>query len=427
MLDPNLIRQKPDLVKETLEKRGLDPNLVDQWRTKDQEWRQLLAQIEQLRAERNQLADQVKQAGRKPTEAELNQGREIKKKLQQLEERLSQVAAKRKELLYQIPNLLAKDVPFGRDDQDNLEIEKWGEPPEFDFSPRDHLELGEKLGLIDVKRAAKVSGPRFGYLMGAAVKLEFALIQFAFEQLMAEGFIPVVPPVMVKKEVEVGLGYGEHGGWEDMYLLPKDDLVLVATAEHSLVARHAGEVFEARDLPRRYVGFSSCFRREAGAHGKDTRGIFRVHQFDKVEMVSFVLPEKSDQEHHYLLDLEKRLMEALKLPYRVMKMCSGDLAAPQIRRYDIEAWFPGQGRYRETHSCSNCTDFQARRLGVKLRRKGKLEYVHILNATAYAIGRTIIAILENYQQKDGSVVVPQALRRWVGEEVIRPKPTKSKG
>jgi len=420
MLNPDLIRQNPDLVREGIKKKGFSPDLVDQWLEVDQQWRELLTKIEQLRAERNQLADQIKQSGRKPTEKELARGKELKKKIQELEEKLTGIEVQRQELLYQIPNLPADDVPVGEDDSENVEIKKWGKPPKFDFQPKDHLEIGEKLGIIDVKRAGKVSGPRFGYLTAEAVLLEFALVQFALKFLIDEGFIPVIPPVMIKKEMELGLGYGEHGGWEDMYLLQPDDLVLVATAEHSLVAMHADEVFNQSELPRRYVGFSTCFRREAGAYGKDTRGIMRVHQFDKVEMVSFARPEDSDKEQEYFLSLEEKLMQALEIPYRVVKMCTGDLAGPQIRRYDLEAWMPGQNRYRETHSCSNCTDYQSRRLNIKFRRKGKLEHVHTINATAYAIGRTIIAILENYQQKDGSVVVPEPLRSWLNKETIKP-------
>ncbi len=415
MLDPNYIRKNPDKIKKGTVDKQLDPKLVDQWLKVDQQWREVNAQVEEVRAKKNRL---VKELKKKPDKKQINEGKKLKVKLQKLEADLATLKQKREKILVQIPNLPAGDVSPGKDEGENVVVRKWGEPTKFALELFDHLEIGEKLGLIDVKRAGKVSGTRFGYLTGDAVLLEFALVQFALETLIEEEFIPVVPPVMIKKEIEAGLGYGEHGGWDDMYLLEKDNLVLVATAEHSLVAMHAGDVFNASDLPKRYVGFSTCFRREAGSYGKDTRGILRVHQFDKVEMVSFTKPENSDKEHEYLVSLEEKLMQALKIPYQISKMCTGDLGQPAARKYDLDSWMPGQGKYRETHSCSNCTDYQARRLGIKYREKGELKYVHVLNGTAYAIGRTIIAILENYQQKDGSVVVPEVLRKWVGKEKI---------
>jgi len=418
MLDPNYIRENTDKVKKGARDRGLDPKLVDQWFEIDKRWRDLLRKVEKLRKQRNELTDEIKKAKGKPSEDKLKKGKEFREEIKKLEKKLSEVKEEWQEALMVIPNLPAGDVPVGKDESENLVVRKWREPTKFDFKPKDHLEIGENLGLIDVKRASKVSGSRFGYLTSDAVLLEFALVQFALETLIKEGFVPVIPPVMIKKKMEAGLGYGEHGGWNDMYILDKDDLVLVATAEHSLVARHSGEVFEAKDLPRRYVGFSSCFRREAGTYGKDTRGILRVHQFDKVEMVSFVNPKDSDKEHEYLVSLEEKLMRALKLSYRIVKMCTGDLAQPQARRYDLETWMPGQNKYRETHSCSNCTDYQARRLGIKFSDGNVKNYLHILNGTVYAIGRTIIAILENYQQKDGSVIVPEVLRKWVGKDRI---------
>jgi len=418
MLDPNYIRENIDKVKKGAGDRGLDPELIDQWLELDERWRGLLQKVEKLRKQRNELICDIKKRKERPLEDKVKKGKEFKEEIKKLEKKLFGLKEKWQEALMAIPNLPASDVPIGKDENENLVVRKWGEPTKFDFEPKDHLEIGENLGLIDVKRAGKVSGSRFGYLTGDAVLLEFALVQFALETLTKEGFVPVVPPVMIKKRMESGLGYAEHGGWNDMYVLDNDDLVLVATAEHSLVARYSGEVFGAKDLPRRYVGFSTCFRREAGTYGKDTRGILRVHQFDKVEMVSFVNPRNSDKEHEYLVSLEEKLMQALKLPYRIAKMCTGDLAQPQTRRYDLETWMPGQNKYRETHSCSNCTDYQARRLEIKFSSGGVKNYLHILNGTAYAIGRTIIAILENYQQKDGSVVVPEVLRKWVGRDRI---------
>ena len=289
------------------------------------------------------------------------------------------------------------------------------------FKTRDHLELGEGLDVIDVKRAAKVSGTRFGYLKHEAALLEFALIQLAMETLIKEGFIPVIPPVLIKRDVMRGLGYMEHGADEDMFAIEKDGLLLAGTAEHTVIAMHKDETFNKKDLPKRYVGFSSAFRREAGSYGKDTKGILRVHQFDKVEMVSFVTPEDDDKEHEYLLSLEEKFFQSLEIPYQVVKMCTGDLGFPTARKYDIEAWIPSQTKYREVTSASTTTDFQARRLNIKYQDGSERKYVHILNGTAFAIGRTLIAILENFQQEDGSILVPRVLQKYTRFSEIRRK------
>ncbi|MBU4350703.1 serine--tRNA ligase, partial [Patescibacteria group bacterium] len=295
---------------------------------------------------------------------------------------------------------------------------KWGKLPEFDFEPKSHFELGESLDIIDTKRAGKVSGSRFGYLKNGMAKLELAMINFAVDFLSEQGFIPVIPPVMISLDSMKGMGYLEHGGEENMYILDKDNLVLVGTSEQSIGPMHKDETFEEKDLPKRYIGISTCFRREAGSYGKDTKGILRVHQFNKVEMFSFTKPEDSDKEHEYLLSLEEKLMQALELPYQVVKMCSGDLGMPAARKYDIEVWLPSENRYRETHSTSTCTDFQARRLNIRFKRKdGKSEFVHMLNGTAFS-ERPILAILENYQQKDGSVLIPKVLQKYTGFEKI---------
>ncbi|MFH1253795.1 MAG: serine--tRNA ligase, partial [Candidatus Uhrbacteria bacterium] len=285
--------------------------------------------------------------------------------------------------------------------------------PKFDFEPKDYMTIAEKLDLIDVKRAAKVSGTRFGYLKGEVALLEFALINLALDVLSKEHFIPVIPPVMIKTEMMEAMGYLDTAADRaERYFLDKDNLILVGTSEQSIGPMYQGEILEEKDLPRRYVAFSSCFREEAGAYGKDTKGILRVHQFDKVEMFSICQPEKSKEEHQFLLKMEEKLMQSLKLPYQVVQLCTGDLARPSASTIDIETWMPGQGEYRETHSTSNCTDFQARRLNIRYRSKQGVEFVHTLNGTAFAIGRTLIAIIENYQQKDGSVKVPKALQKY---------------
>jgi seryl-tRNA synthetase len=408
MIDITLIRENPEKVKKGVVAKQLDPGLVDQFLRLDEKRRNLLGEIESLRAKRNEAAKAK----------DIDKGREIKAKLQKKEPELKEIEEKYKKALWQIPNLPAGDVPVGKDESENKVIRKWGKPTKFDFKPKDHLELGEALDIIDVKRAAKVSGTRFGYLKDDAVLLEFALVNFAIEVLTKEGFTPVIPPVLIKKASMRGMGYLEHGGEEDMYVLEKDNLVLVGTSEQSIGPMHKDEVFDAKDLPKRYVGFSPCFRREAGSYGKDTKGILRVHQFDKVEMFSFCKAESGDDEHEYLLGLEEKFYQALKIPYQVVKMCTGDLGAPAARKYDIEAWMPGQGKYREVTSTSTTTDFQARRLNIKYREGGKVNFVHTLNGTAFAIGRTIIAILENYQQEDGSVVIPKVLRKYIGKDRI---------
>lgn len=412
MLDIKFIRENPDKVKEGVKNKNFDPQLVDDWLKIDKEYSALLKELDLLREKRNNLADKVRNSKKPPTEKDLSEGKKIKTEIDRVGEKINK-RSKWKDLLCQIPNLPADDVSIGKDESENIEIRRWGEIPKFDFKVKDYLDIGEALDIIDVKRAGKVSGTRFGYLKGDAVLLEIGLINLALEILTKEGFIPVIPPVMLKRDVEIGLGYG----LDDAYILEKDDLVLVATAEHSLVAMHKDEVLDFKKLPTRYVGFSACFRREAGSYGKDTKGILRVHQFNKVEMVSFCDPEKDDEEHNYLVSLEEKLMQMLKIPYRVMKMCTGDLGGPTARKYDIEAWFPAENKYRETHSCSTCTDYQSRSLNIKTGKDGKLEYLHVLNGTVFS-ERPILAILENYQQKDGSVIVPEVLKKWVGKNKI---------
>lgn len=415
MLDLNFIRQNPDQVKKGLKAKQLESKLVDLVLDLDEKRRKFLKEIEILRAERNKIALMGKVS---------QEGKALKLKLQKLEPDLKKVEESLSDLLRQIPNLPAADVKVGKDESENEIIKKWGEPTKFLFEPKDHLAIGEALGIIDIERAAKVSGTRFYYLKGAGVVLEMALIQLALKTLTKEGFIPVIPPVLIKKQAMAGMGYLEHGGEEDMYVLEKDGLVLVGTSEQSIGPMHMDEVLDGKKLPLRYMGFSTCFRREAGAYGKDTRGILRVHQFDKVEMFSFTKPEESDKEHEFLLSLEEKLFQSLGIPYRVLKMCSGDLGAPAARKYDLEAWMPGQGKYREVTSTSTCTDYQSRRLNIKYQetndQKPATNYVHILNGTAFAIGRTIIAILENNQQEDGSVLIPEVLRDYTGFEKISP-------
>jgi len=407
MLDIQFIRDNPDKVKQSTENKNYDPKIVDEVLALDKKRRELLQKIEALRAERNQL-----------TRMDLVKDKKIKNKLKEFEPALKEIEKKLKELMYQLPNPAAKDVKAGKNEAENEVVRKWGKIRKFEFAVKDHAELGEKLGMIDIGRAAKVSGSRFAYLKGDGVRLEMALVNLALETLTKKGFIPVVPPVLIKTEMMQAMGYLEHGGDEQMYIFDKDNQVLVGTSEQAIGPLHSGEVFKAEDLPRRYMGWSTCFRREAGTYGKDTRGILRVHQFDKVEMFSFTKPEDSDKEHEFLLKTEEELLQALEIPYQVVKMCSGDLGAPAARKYDLEAWLPGQNQYRELTSTSSCTDFQARRLNIKFKDKDKRQYVHTLNGTGFAIGRTLIAIMENYQTKDGHIEIPKVLQKYIGKKQI---------
>ena len=407
MLDIKFIRENPKEVKKKAQSKGANIN-VDLILKLDEERRKLIQGVESLKAEKNKLG--VK---------DRKKGKEIKEQIKKLEPKLEKTEKEFEELMLQVPNLPLDDVPVGKTEKDNLVMKNVGIRTKFSWKAKNYMELAEALDIIDVQRAAKVSGTRFGYLKGGVVMLEFALIQLAFDVLLKQGFIPIVPPVMIKAEMAKGMGYLEQLGKEEAYYLPEDDLYLVGTSEQSLGTMHANEVFNEKDLPRRYAGFSTCFRREAGSYGKDVRGILRVHQFDKIEMFSFCKPEDSVKEHKLLLSLEEKLMKLLKIPYRVVQVCSGDLSMPSVATYDIESWMPGQNQYRETHSTSNCTDFQARRLNIRYRSKNGIEFVHMLNGTAFAIGRTLIAIIENYQQKDGSVKVPIALQKYIKIKEIK--------
>lgn len=411
MLDIKLIRENPENVKKGLKNRQKDAGLVDQVLEKDKEKRSLLQKFEELRAKRNNLGkDQIEEA------------KIVKEELKDLEPKLKQTEEELTEVLLMIPNLPAEDSPIGKDDSENVEINKWGEPKKFDFKPKDHLEIGESLDIIDVQRAAKVSGTRFGYFKGDGALLEMGLMSYVFKKLSTKGFTANIPPVITKKEIEQGMGYVEHGGWDQMYLFEKDGLVFVSSSEHSVIPMHKDEVFNEKNLPIRYVNFSPCFRREAGTYGKDTRGMLRVHQFNKVEMNVLTFPdfEISDKECLSMLSLQEEIVQELKVPYRIMNCCTGDLPLPNRRMYDLQCWFPGQDEYRETHSCSNCSDFQTRRLNIKVKTKDGEKFVHALNATA-ATDRLLLAVLENYQGEDGSVVVPEVLRTYVGKDKISPK------
>lgn len=405
MIDIQKLRENPDYFKKATEAKQMDAQVVTEVVTLDKDRRNLIGEVESIRAKRNKLSKDDRA-----------QGKALKLQLKDLEPKLKDIEERLQQKLSQIPNPSEKDVKIGKNDTENEIIRTWGTPRKFDFTIKDHLEIGEALDIIDVKRAAKVSGARFYYLKGDGARLEWALLQFGLEILAKYNFIPVIPPVIINKSSMQAMGYMEHGGEEDMFVLDRDDKVLVATSEQSIGPMHMDEVFDKKDLPRRYCGYSACFRREAGSYGKDTRGILRVHQFNKLEMFSYTTPEKGDEEHELLLKIEEDLFQALEIPYQVAKMCTGDLGAPASRKYDIEAWMPSQGKYREVTSTSTTTDFQARRLNTRYREGDKIEYLHMLNGTAFSMGRPIIAILENNQQKDGSVGIPQVLKKWMGKD-----------
>jgi len=420
VLDLKLIRENPDMVKSALALRGPGyAEAVDRLLELDASRRALITEVDNLRAAQKRRGREVATV---PPErrAELLGGlKELAAEIDAAEAGLRQVDAELNDLLAGIPNLPDPSVPPGGE-EDAIELRRVGTVRELDFQPRDHLELGERLGAIDVARAAKVSGARFGYLTGPGAMLEFALVRFAIDRVNGAGFVPMVPPVMVRREAMFGTGFLPTDE-QQIFRVADDDLYLAGTSEVPLVSYHADEILDPGSLPRRYVGFSTCFRREAGSYGKDTRGIFRVHQFDKVEMVSFVLPEASAEEHELLLAREEEILSALEIPYRVVNIAAGDLGGSAAKKYDCEAWIPSQGTWRELTSTSNCTDYQARRIGCRVREPDGNRPVHTLNGTAVAVGRTIVALLENHQQGDGSVRIPEALRPYMAQaEVIEP-------
>lgn len=403
MLDIKYIRENKKEVERGIKAKGFSADIgallmLDEKRNK------VRKQIEELNAERKKVAEKKN----------IEKGKELKLKLSELEGEEKNISEKVDDIARKFPNLPLSEVPIGKNETENIVIKEVGDKPSFDFPVKDYMKLGEKLDWVDTERAGKAVGSRFGYLLRDAVDLEFALVRFAFDILKKEGFIPIVPPVFLKPEAMRGMGYLDYNE-DEVYHLEKDDLYLIGTSEQAIGAMHMDEIFDAKKLPLRYVGFSSCFRREAGSYGKDTKGILRVHQFDKIEMFSFAKPENSRKEHEFLLSMEEKLTAALQLPYRVLQMCTGDLGFQAANKYDIEAWLPGQNQYRETHSTSNDTDFQSRRLGIKCKdsKMGKNEFVHTLNGTAFAIGRTIIAIMENYQQKDGTIKTPTVLEKYL--------------
>ncbi|MDZ4230078.1 MAG: serine--tRNA ligase [Candidatus Veblenbacteria bacterium] len=407
MLDLKYIREHAKEVEQGIAAKGVKADVAVILKL-DEQRRELQTKVDELRKQQKVYGAEDREAGK-----------ENKVKLKGGEEELDQVIQKLEATLLGLPNLPRPDVKVGKSEEDNEVVRTVGEKPKFSFKVRDYLELAKLHDLIDTERAAKVSGSRFGYLKNEAALLEFALLQYGLAVTSEHGFTPIIPPVFVGEKAMAAMGYLEHGGQDETYHFEKDKLYLVGTSEQSVGAMHMDETFTLKELPRRYVGFSTCFRREAGSYGKDTKGILRVHQFDKLEMVVFTTPEESDTEHERLLAIQEQLMQGLKLPYQVIKMCTADLGDPAARKYDIEAWIPSENKYRETHSCSTTTDFQARRLNTRFKNaEGKPEFVHMLNGTVFSMNRPIIAILENYQQADGTINIPEVLQPYLGGKKV---------
>ncbi|MEU4882638.1 serine--tRNA ligase [Streptomyces althioticus] len=422
MIDLRLLREDPDRVRASQRARGEDVALVDALLSADERRRSSGVRFDELRAEQKSLGKLIgKAAGDEKTDL-LKRADQLKTDVKAADAERAAADAETQELLLKLSNLVHPDVPVGGE-EDFVTLETHGTIRDFaaeGFEPRDHLELGQRLGAIDVERGAKVSGSRFYFLTGVGALLELALVNAAMAQATAAGFTPMLTPALVRPQSMAGTGFLGQAA-QDVYHLDKDDLYLVGTSEVALAAYHMDEILEADKLPLRYAGFSPCFRREAGSHGKDTRGIFRVHQFDKVEMFSYVAPEDSRAEHQRLLEWEKQWLTSLELPFRVIDVASGDLGSSAARKYDCEAWIPTQGKYRELTSTSDCTEFQSRRLQIRMREDKKVRPLATLNGTLCAVPRTIVAILENHQQPDGSVRVPEVLRPYLGgREILEP-------
>lgn len=412
MIDILILRDDPARLKAALSRRGLALD-VEEMAAVDGERRRTRAEAEEMRAEQRRLGREISRLQGDSRREAIDRASELAAGYRERLARADDLDERFKEMWVRVPNLAHPSAAEGCTEEDSLEIRRWGEAAERGYPPKDHRELGAALGMIDMERAAKVSGARFGYLTGPAVILELGLVRMVLDFLAGKGFVPVVPPVLVREHALFGTGFFPDDD-QQVYELPEDGLYLIGTSEVALAAFHGEEILDEADLPIRYAGFSSCFRREAGAAGKNTGGIFRVHQFDKVEMFSFCLPERSWEEHELLLSYEEEIVRRLEIPYRVVNVAAGDLGASAAKKYDLEAWIPSQGRYREITSCSNTTDFQSRRLRIRYRSEAGNRLVHTLNGTAAAIGRLLIALLENHQQEDGSFVVPEALRPYAG-------------
>ena len=412
MIDIKFLRENPDVVRASQKARGEDASIIEKVLAADEVRKLTLDQFETLRAEQNLLSKSVASAKGEEKAALLESAKVLAAKVKDADAKRAQAELEAKTFIMQISNVLDPQAPIGKE-EDFVVIENVGKPRDFDFQPKDHVELGKLLGAIDTERGAKVAGSRSYYLTGVGAMLEFALVNFAITSANKAGFTPVIPPVLVNSAAMEGTGFLGQAA-ENVYHLEKDDVYLVGTSEVPLAAMHMDEILPAEKLPIRYAGYSTCFRREAGTYGKDTRGIIRVHQFDKVEMFSFCHPDQAKEEHQRLLQWEKDFLNAMEIPYRVIDVASGDLGSSANRKFDIEAWIPTQDAYREVTSTSNCTEFQARRLNIRFKENDATKAVATLNGTLVAIPRMVVAILENHQNADGTVNVPAALQPFLG-------------
>jgi seryl-tRNA synthetase len=437
MLDPKYIKENKELVVKAVKDKGLEGEIdVDEFLSLYAKYIDKLRVVEEHRALKNQLSEDIAKADGEEREKLIKEATDVKEELGGMEDELNTLEQNVNEMLYDIPNVISEDVPFGKDEAENKVIREWGKKPEFDFTPKDHVELGKILDIIDIPTSAKVSGARFNYLKNEAVLLQFALINFVFD-ILSDGklvaklskraknpsdrpFTPVLPPVIIKEEVAKKMD--RFDPIDDRYYLEKDKQLLIGSAEHSLGPIYMDEVLDEKDLPIRFIGYSTAFRREAGTYGKDMQGILRRHQFDKLEMESFTTAETGAVEQDLIIEIQEYLVKQLEIPYQVVILCTGDMGKADYKQVDINCWMPGENAYRETHTSDYMTDYQARRLNTRYKDKeGKLHFVHMNDATAFAIGRTLIAIIENYQQKDGSVIVPDVLRKYVDFKIIEPK------
>lgn len=408
MIDVTKLRENPDFFREATSDKQMDPSIVDTVLEQDRNWREKLLQVENLRSERNKTSK----------ERNIERGKEIKEELKKLEPELKEVEDKLLESLNKIPNPAFPEVPVGKGETDNKELRIVGEKPNFNFEPKDHLTLGENLGIIDFENGAKVSGSQFYYLKGDLVLLEFALIQYGLEILIKKGYLPITSPDLARSRYYLGTGYNPKGDEAQIYEIVGEDLGLIATAEVTMAGLHADEVLDLRK-PLRYAAISHCFRQEAGAYGKYSKGLYRVHQFTKLEMFVYCNENSSKELHEELLSIEEEIFSGLEIPYRVLEMCTGDLGAIAAKKYDLEAWMPGRNDWGEVTSTSNTTDYQARNLEIRYRGEGnEMKYAHLLNGTAIATSRAIITILENYQNEDGTVRVPEVLQKYMGKPAI---------
>ena len=407
MIDINSLRENPDFFKKATQYKQMDPSVVDQVLELDKSYREILRKVEDLRAERNKVAK----------ERNIERGKEIKEELKNLETSLKESEENLEKVIHNIPNPAFENVPVGKGESGNKELRIVGEIPKFTFEPKDHLALGEKLGVIDFENGAKVSGSQFYYLKGDLVMLEFALIQYGLEKLTQKGYLPVTTPDLARSRYYLGTGYNPKGDEAQIYEINGEDLGLIATAEVTMAGLHADEVLDLKS-PIRYAAISHCFRQEAGAYGKYSKGLYRVHQFTKLEMFIYCSKDDSEAMHQELLSVEEEIFQGLNIPYRVLEMCTGDLGAIAAKKYDLEAWMPGRNDWGEITSTSNTTDYQSRNLNIRYRAGGGQPHAHLLNGTAIAISRAIISIMENYQNEDGTIRVPEVLQKYIGKDLL---------